>query len=39
MKTRILKTLNKFNDNESGVIEVLALLGFIYFIASVIVRA
>jgi hypothetical protein len=39
MKTKLLKTLNKFNDNESGVIEVLALLGFIYFVASIIVRA
>ena len=39
MKTRILKTLEKINDNESGLIEVIALLGFIYFIASLIVRA
>lgn len=39
MKNKVLKTLEKINDNESGVIEALALLGFLYFIASLIVRA
>jgi len=39
MKTKLLKTLNKFNDKESGLFEAVALLGFLYFIASLIVRA
>ena len=39
MKKQILKTLNKFNDNESGLFEAVALFAFLYFVASVIVRA
>jgi len=39
MKKQLLKTLEKFNDSESGLIEAVALLGFLYFIASFIVRA
>lgn len=39
MKKQIQKTLNKFNDSESGLFEAVALLGFLYFIASLIVRA
>ena len=39
MKKQILKTLNKFNDNENGTFEALALFAFLYFVASIIVRA
>jgi len=39
MKNKVLKTLERINDNESGLFEVIALLGFLYFIASLIVRA
>jgi len=39
MKNKVLKTLERINDSKSGLFEALALLGFLYFVASVIVRA